>query len=136
MSPCNTKDCSLPSSCQVHGISQARVPLWVAISFCRGSSWPKDWIHISCTAGRYFTPEPLEKPSYIISSGEIGKTIAKYAEKCSIYCSACLEAVPTYVFGEWMSQGSMAKQRAEDTSGDGISSSFQSFLWFDKYKGW
>ena len=30
-------DCSLPCS-SVHGISQARILEWVAISFCRGSS--------------------------------------------------------------------------------------------------
>ena len=30
----------------VHGISQARILEWVAISFSRGSSWPGDWIHV------------------------------------------------------------------------------------------
>ena len=35
---CNLMDCSLPGS-SVHGISQARVLEWVAISFSRGSSW-------------------------------------------------------------------------------------------------
>ena len=33
-------DCS-PPGCSVHGIFQARIPEWVAISFCRGSSWPR-----------------------------------------------------------------------------------------------
>ena len=33
---------ALPGS-SVHGILQARVLEWVAISFSRGSSWPKDW---------------------------------------------------------------------------------------------
>ena len=28
---------------------------WVAISFSRGSSRPRDWTGISCTAGRFFT---------------------------------------------------------------------------------
>ena len=32
----------------VHGISQARILEWVAISFSRGSSQPKDWTHVSC----------------------------------------------------------------------------------------
>ena len=41
-------DCSLPGS-SVHGISQARIPEWVAISFSRGSSRPRDLIHVSCT---------------------------------------------------------------------------------------
>ena len=40
-------DCSPPGSC-VHGISQARILYWVAISFSRGSSWPRDWTHLSC----------------------------------------------------------------------------------------
>ena len=41
-------DCSLPGS-SIYGISKARVLEWVAISFCRGSSWPRDWTHVSCT---------------------------------------------------------------------------------------
>ena len=39
---CDTIDCSLPGS-SVHGIPQARIQEWVAISFSRGSSWPRDW---------------------------------------------------------------------------------------------
>ena len=40
-------DCSLPGS-SVHGIFQARILEWVAISSSRGSSRPRDWTHISC----------------------------------------------------------------------------------------
>ena len=40
-------DCSLPGS-SVHEIFQARILEWVAISYSRGSSWPKDQTHISC----------------------------------------------------------------------------------------
>ena len=29
-----------------HGISQARILEWVAITFCRGSSWPRNQTHI------------------------------------------------------------------------------------------
>ena len=36
---CNPVDCSLPGS-SVHGISQARILEWVAITFSRGSSHP------------------------------------------------------------------------------------------------
>ena len=39
-------DCSPPGS-SVHGISQARILEWVASSFSRRSSWPRDWTHIS-----------------------------------------------------------------------------------------
>ena len=38
---CNPMDCSLPGS-SLHGILQARVLEWVAISFSRGSSQPRD----------------------------------------------------------------------------------------------
>ena len=47
-------DCSLPGS-SVHGILQARVLEWVAISFSRGSSWPRVWTRVSCIVGRCFT---------------------------------------------------------------------------------
>ena len=46
-------DCSPPSS-TVHGILQARILQWVAISFSRGSSQPKDWTQVSHIAGRHF----------------------------------------------------------------------------------
>ena len=39
-------DCSLPDS-SVHGILQARIPEWVAISSSRASSRPRDRTHIS-----------------------------------------------------------------------------------------
>jgi len=44
-----------PLGSHVHGILQARILEWVAISFSRGSSQPKDWPHVSCLAGRFFT---------------------------------------------------------------------------------
>ena len=39
----------------VHGIFQARILEWVAISFSRGSSWPRDWTQVSHIVGRCFT---------------------------------------------------------------------------------
>ena len=51
---CNHMDCNLPDS-SVHGILQARILEWVAISYFRGSSWPRDQTQISYTAGRFFT---------------------------------------------------------------------------------
>ena len=50
-------DCSLPGS-SVHGIFQARVLEWVAISSSMGSSGPRDQTQVSCIAGRRFTSEP------------------------------------------------------------------------------
>ena len=42
---CNSTDCSPPGS-SVHGISQARILEWVAISFSRESQ-PRNWTHVS-----------------------------------------------------------------------------------------
>ena len=36
-----------------HGILQARILEWVAISFSRGSSQPRDRTQVSCIAGRF-----------------------------------------------------------------------------------
>ena len=51
---CDPMDCSPPGS-SVHGILQARILEWVAISFFRGSSQPRDQTcisYVSCT-GRW-----------------------------------------------------------------------------------
>ena len=55
-------NCSPPGS-SVHGISQARILEWVDIFFSRGSSQPRDWTWVSCTAGRFFTTIPPGKPN-------------------------------------------------------------------------
>ena len=51
---CDPVDCSLPGS-SVHEIFQARILEWVAISFSRRSSQPRDRTWVSHIAGRYFT---------------------------------------------------------------------------------
>ena len=51
---CDPMDCSPPGS-SVHGIFQARILEWVAISFSRGSSRPRDQTRVSHVAGRHFT---------------------------------------------------------------------------------
>ena len=47
--------------CFCHGIFQARILEWVAISFSRGSSWSRDLTHVSSLAGRLLTTEPPEE---------------------------------------------------------------------------
>ena len=42
-------DCS-PPGFSVHGISQAKILEWVAISYSKGFSWPWDWNRVSCWA--------------------------------------------------------------------------------------
>ena len=51
---CDHMDCSLSGS-SVHGIFQARVLEWIAISFSRVSSWPRNRTQVSPIAGRLFT---------------------------------------------------------------------------------
>ena len=57
---CDFMNCSPPSS-SVYGIFQARILEWVATSYSRGSSRPRDQTHVSCvscivfSAGGFFT---------------------------------------------------------------------------------
>ena len=72
-------DCTLPGSF-VHGIFQGRILGWVAISSSRGSSWPRDWVCISCSScisGRSFAAEPPGKLDISPKGGEI------FVGKCS-----------------------------------------------------
>ena len=39
----------------VHGVLQARILEWVAISFSRGSSQPRNQTQVSCIIGGLFT---------------------------------------------------------------------------------
>ena len=50
----DTMDCSLPGS-SVHGIVQAKILEWVAISFSRGSSQPRYRTQVSRIVDRRFT---------------------------------------------------------------------------------
>ena len=50
---CDPMDCSLPGS-SVHGIFKGRVLKWVAISFSKGSSRPRDQARVSWVVGRCF----------------------------------------------------------------------------------
>ena len=58
---CNPVDCSLPGS-SVHGILQARIVEWIAISFSRGSSRPRDRTRVSTLEADALTSEPPGKP--------------------------------------------------------------------------
>ena len=51
---CDPVDCSPPGP-SFHGSLQARILKWVAISFSRESSRPRNQTQVSCIAGRFFT---------------------------------------------------------------------------------
>ena len=122
---CDPMDCSPPGS-SVYGILQARILGWAAMPSSRGSSRPRDQIHIFCgsfSAGRFFTAEPPGKPKYL-SSGppkiSTGWTLARkpYTESVSklgatsskTQSSGCLWWDP---FSKWMkAQGGFGQSSA------------------------
>ena len=60
---------SLPNT-SVHGISQARILEWVAISYSRGSSPPRGGTQVSCVScirGGFFSAKPPGRPNKTIS---------------------------------------------------------------------
>ena len=60
-------DCG-PRDSSLHGILQARILEWVAISSSRGSFQPRNPAQVSCIAGRFFTAEPSGKPEHTQNS--------------------------------------------------------------------
>ena len=72
---CDPMDCSLPGS-SVHGIFQARILEWVAISYSRGSCWPRDQNHAlaspALTSG-FFTTSTTCKFGKLSSGHRTGK---------------------------------------------------------------
>ena len=81
---CDPMDCSLPGF-SVHRIFQTRILEWVAISFSRGSCWPRDQIQVSHFVGRHFTKVfdvaliPHPSPKISVSSFHITPVIWRYA---------------------------------------------------------
>ena len=65
---CDPVDCSPPGS-SVHGISQAGILVWVAITSCRISSQPRDQTHISCICSHILYHWATWKPLFIYSRG-------------------------------------------------------------------
>ena len=67
---CNPVDCSLPGS-SFHGILQARVLEWVAISFSRGSSQLRDQTRVSHIPGRHFNLRAIREAHISNSEGKV-----------------------------------------------------------------
>ena len=66
---CDPMDCSLPDS-SIYGIFQARVLEWVAISFSRASSQPRDRTRVSCIADRCFNLWATREAKWVLTSGQ------------------------------------------------------------------
>ena len=74
-------DYSSPPGSSVYGIIQARILEWDAISFSRGSSWPRNWTQVSCIEGRFFTVWATRKALWLNSMS------AKSLQLCLTLCN-------------------------------------------------
>ena len=79
---CDLMDCSLPGS-SVHGVFQARVLEWFAISFSRESSHPRDRTQVSCIVSRCLTVwATRDDPIYHYAAAA-----AKSLQSCPTLCN-------------------------------------------------
>ena len=102
--PCDPMGWTPPDS-SVHGIFQARILEWVAVSFSRRSSRPKDWtwiFYVSCryVAGRFFTTSTTWKAPCIIypcgfSLFKIFGGMWTIFSLCNIASALCFEFLAT-----------------------------------------
>ena len=96
---CNPVDCS-PPGFSVHGVLQARILEWVIMPSSRGSSWSRDWTHVSlCLLHWQVGSLPLAppgKPIFIISSAVLDFTN-------HLYSSWCFTLFHTWFFAFWFS---------------------------------
>ena len=98
-----------PQGYSVHGISQARMLEWTAISFSRGSSWFKGWNYISCLffiASRFFTTEPPGKPHHLHCCCSVTKSCLTLCNPmdCSTPCFSILHYLPEFaqIHAHWV----------------------------------
>ena len=84
---CDPIDCSPPGS-SVHGILQARILEWVAISFSRGSSRPGVQPQVFCIAGRFFTFSATREA--LLSYLQVWCLYSSHCNQISFY-KLCLE---------------------------------------------
>ena len=79
---CDPMDPTPPGS-SVHGIFQARTLQWVAISFSKGSSLPRDWTRMSFLTGGFFALEPPRKTYGMLLSHKRNE-IMPFAATCKV----------------------------------------------------
>ena len=78
--------CSL-SGPSVHGVLQARIPVWVTIPFSRGSSRPRDQTRVSYISGRFFTVSATrEAQGHMYYSNKVGfiNYFDNYVTPCAV----------------------------------------------------
>ena len=89
---CSPMDCSPPGS-SIHGIFQVRILEWIAISYSRGSAWPRDRTHVawvSCTSRQILyhcaTWEVHSKSNMKTSAVLIGDKVAGSTNTTAVCC--------------------------------------------------
>ena len=87
---CDPMDCSPPGS-SVHGILQARILVWVAISSSKGSSQPRDQTYVSCVScvgGFSYPSTTREAQLYIMGNSIPQSVIIRIFTTDSLCCTA------------------------------------------------
>ena len=108
-----------PIDYKVHGILQARILEWVAFSFSRASSQPRDGTQISCIAGGLFTSWPTRETHIKYITPPKKKTNI-YHPNLKLWCGEiCLESSQnlTYVYQREVlnSTGSAKRKNGQTT---------------------
>ena len=90
---CNPLDCS-PQGSSVHGIFQARIVEWVAISFSRESSQPRNQARVtcvSCIASGFFTHWAIREAHSVTGTDLIVRpfTLSKICFPLTFHGSVC-----------------------------------------------
>ena len=82
---CDLMNYSPPGS-SVHGISQARILDWVAISFSRGYSWSRDQIRSPALQMDSLLTEPPGKLSHSIDMGQMLHDFFNLSHLLLVFC--------------------------------------------------
>ena len=88
-------------------ILQGRTLEWVTRPSSRGSSWPRDWTHVShgsCFAGGFFTTEPPGKPEADLdesnlTTNDVSSWRVLCCEGCPVQCRMVASLYPLHTSG-------------------------------------
>ena len=104
---CDPMDCSPPVS-SVQGVLQARVPEWVATSFSRASSQPRNWTRSPALQADSLQSEPPCKP--------IQPTAAATAKSHQLCPTLCNPIDTTYYFLQKVDSGTSTLKELDPQS--------------------
>ena len=96
---CDPMGHSLPGF-SVHGIFQARILEWVAISFSRRSSWRRDWTQVSYIVGKCFTIWAIREAQKKVKVAKLCPTLCD-PKDCSLPGSSVHEILQSRIL-EWV----------------------------------